>query len=584
MHAIRGIAVSPGIAFGRALTLSSTVDHVEYQTVAADLVAAELVRLQHAIEGTRTDLESLIAVTRDRLGEEPAKIFQFHLGLLSDEALLRMMRDDIQREHVVAEYAASEALRKFAATLRAVEDEVFQMKAADVVDVERRLVGKLMGASDERLRRLDGPVVVIARELTPTQAAELHRLRVVGFATDGGGLTSHTSIFARALGIPAVSGCVNATELTEEGDEVIVDGDTGSVIVRPNDEARRHYAIEARRTAARRKILKESASLEAITRDGVRIELLGNIELPEEIPRIFDHGGDGVGLYRTEFLHLTSPRVPTEQDHFEAYASAIEHSKGKTLTIRTLDLGADKYTQEHLEDPERNPFLGLRSIRYCLDRPAMFKVQLRALMRASALGPIRVMFPLVSTVMELRQAKMLLRDVSEELEEGGIPFDATVPIGIMIEVPSAAIMARSFAGEADFFSIGTNDLIQYTLAVDRGNEKVASLYTPAHPAVIQLVKNVIRTARHAQIGVSLCGEMGGDPLFTMLLAGLGLRTLSMSPSQIPAIKKLVRSMDIGHCEWVARRVGSFESDRQVVTYLRDELRRIDPEALVGQLN
>ncbi|MDA0803337.1 MAG: phosphoenolpyruvate--protein phosphotransferase [Planctomycetota bacterium] len=584
MHAIRGIAVSPGIAFGRALTLSSTVDNVEYRTVAPDLVAAELVRLQHALESTCKDLDKLIEDTRTRLGDEPAKIFQFHRSILVDASLLKMMRGDIEREHVVAEYAASEALRKFAATLRAVEDEAFQSKAADVVDVERRLVSALMGASDERLKRLDGPVVVVAHELTPTQAAELHRLRVVAFATDGGGLTSHTSIFARALGIPAVTGCVNATDVIEEGDELIVDGDTGTVIVRPNDEARTHYSIEATRMAQRRKVLHDAAREEPVTRDGVRIELLGNIELAEEVPLIMENGGEGVGLYRTEYLYLTNARAPTEQEHFEAYTEALRHCAGRTLTIRTLDLGADKYTQEHLEEPERNPFLGLRSIRYCLSRPAMFKTQLRALLRASAHGPLKIMFPLVSSVMELRQAKMQLRDAAEELEEDGIPFQRDVQVGIMIEVPSAAIMARSFAGEADFFSIGTNDLIQYTVAVDRGNERVAHLYSPAHPAVLQLVKSVIKAAKHASIDVSLCGEMAGDPLFTLLLAGLGLRTFSMSPSQLPAIKKLVRGMDIGHCEWVARRVGSFESDRQVVNYLRDETRKIDPEALVGQLH
>ncbi len=584
MHAIRGIAVSPGIAFGRALTLSSTVDNVEFRTVAPDLVAAELVRLQHALESTCRDLDALVESTRARLGDEPAKIFEFHRSILQDDSLVRMMRGDIQREHVVAEYAASEALQKFAATLRAVEDEAFQSKAADVIDVERRLVGALMGASDERLKRLEGPVVVVAHELTPTQAAELHRLRVVAFATDGGGLTSHTSIFARALGIPAVTGCTNATELVEEGDELIVDGDTGTVIVRPNDEARAHYAVESGRTAQRRKALLSVAGEESITRDGVRIELLGNIELPEEIPFIFENGGEGVGLYRTEYLYLTTGRTPTEQEHFEAYVEAIRLCDGRPLTVRTLDLGADKYTQEHLEEPERNPFLGLRSIRYCLDRPAIFKTQLRAMLRASARGPLKVMFPLVSTVMELRQAKMHLRDVAEELEEEGVEFQRDMPVGIMIEVPSAAIMARSFAGEADFFSIGTNDLIQYTVAVDRGNQKVASLYSPAHPAVLQLIKSVIKAAKHSSIDVSLCGEMAGDPLFTILLAGLGLRTFSMSPSQLPSIKKLVRGMDIGHCEWVARRVGSFEADRQVINYLRDETRRIDPEALVGQLH
>jgi len=321
--------------------------------------------------------------------------------------------------------------------------------------------------------------------------------------------------------------------------------------------------------------------MKAETRDGTAITLLGNIEFPDEIPAVLANGGAGVGLYRTEFLFLTSPTEPLEDDHYAAYRRAIELLGGRPLTIRTLDLGADKYTQLRAEEPERNPFLGLRSIRYCLQNQPLFKTQLRAILRASVHGPVKVMFPLVSTVMELRQARMILNDVIEELEEEGVPFRADLPIGMMIEVPSAALMSKAFAREVSFFSIGTNDLIQYVLAVDRGNERVAPLYSGANPAVLQLVKSVVRSARRESIDVSICGELAGEPLYAMLLIGMGLRSLSMTPGQIPEIKKIVRLVDLEQCERLARRVGSFESERQVLNALRDELRAIAPDSTGG---
>ncbi|MCZ6836625.1 MAG: phosphoenolpyruvate--protein phosphotransferase, partial [Planctomycetota bacterium] len=300
-----------------------------------------------------------------------------------------------------------------------------------------------------------------------------------------------------------------------------------------------------------------------------------------EIPMLLKQGGEGVGLYRTEFLYLTSKDEPTEEELFQTYKRCVEMLDGRTFTLRTLDLGADKYTQQRSEEPERNPFLGLRSIRYCLQNLPIFRTQLRAILRASAFGPIKVMFPLISIAMELRQAKMILNDVMEECQEEGIEFDRDIVIGMMIEVPSAALQASVFAQEVAFFSIGTNDLIQYTLAVDRGNEKVASLYSPANPAVIQLVKNVIRVGKRFNVDTSLCGEVAGESLYTMLLIGLGLRTLSLVSAKIPNVKRVIRSVDIPTCERLARKVGSFDSDRQVLNCLREELRNVLPETDVG---
>jgi phosphotransferase system enzyme I (PtsI) len=328
--------------------------------------------------------------------------------------------------------------------------------------------------------------------------------------------------------------------------------------------------------------MRDLATLESITQDGVRIKLMGNIEFAYEIEHVLVNGGDGVGLYRTEFQYLTRSDEPTEDDLFEEYRRCVEMLAGRPLTFRTADLGADKYRYDHMvEEPERNPVLGLRSIRYCLQNIPMFRTQLRAILRASALGPARIMFPLISTAMELRQAKMILADVMEECQEEGIGFDPEIEVGIMVEVPSCALMASVFAREVSFFSIGTNDLIQYTLAVDRGNERVANLYSGANPAVIRLVKDVIRASKRFQVDTSLCGEIAGETLYTMLLIGLGLRTLSLVPSQIPAVKRVIRSVDIPSCERLARKVGSFDSERQVLNCLRGDLERVLPEAEDG---
>lgn len=584
MEHIRGIAVAPGIVIGRAFLLGQVEAHVPHRNVGKEGVAAEVARLHVALEEAVADLIALRDRTESQLGVEAAKIFEFHIGLLKDRSLITQMRKHLEQHEVNAEVAVAEQFKHLAQQFRGMGNEVFRQKANDVIDLDRRVLGKLMGETESRLSKLTEPVVIVAHELTPSQTAGMDRNRVIGFATDLGGRTSHTSIVARALDIPAVVGCQRLSALAEDGDLIVVDGDTGVVIVRPDEPTLDRYRLEREKFSEFRASLRELRELPAETKDGVRIELLGNIEFPHEAESVLANGGDGVGLYRTEFLFLTRTREPSEDDHYHDYRRTIEILNGRPLTIRTLDLGADKYTQERAAEPERNPFLGLRSIRYCLQNKGIFKTQLRAIMRASVHGPLKVMFPLVSTVMELREAKMILRDVCEELDEERIAHRPDVPVGIMVEVPSAAIMARTFATEAAFFSIGTNDLIQYTLAVDRGNERVAHLYTGAHPAVLQLVKNVLRAGRRAGIDVSICGEIAGEPLYTMLLIGLGFRTLSLVPSQIPLIKRIIRSVDLDQCERLARKVGSFDSERQVLGHLRDELRRIDPGNLGGWLS
>jgi phosphoenolpyruvate-protein phosphotransferase (PTS system enzyme I) len=578
MELIKGIPVAPGVVIARAFVLDEGIDRVPFRQIAAGEVALHLERLTAAIDAAAVD----IAADRDRasakLGPEPAKIFEFHLGLMRDKTLIQPIRDRIAAERVSAEYATAEAFRGLAQQFRAMNSDVFRQKAADVMDLDYRILSKLRGESEDRLAKIHEPVIVVAHELTPAQASAIgHKEHVAGIATDAGGRTSHSSIVAASLGIPVVVGCQRLTQFVSEGDLLVVDGKSGVVIVRPDADTLSEYRKDVERMVGYQAGLRELVALPSITLDGTMIELLGNIEFPYEAEDVLEFGGDGVGLYRTEFLHLTSPTEPGELEHFMAYKTTLELLGGRPLTIRTLDLGADKYTQTRAEDPERNPFLGLRSIRYSLQNLGMFKTQLRAIMRASALGPIKIMFPLVSTVQELRQAKMVLNDVMEELEEENVPFDRAIPVGMMVEVPSAALMAPTFAREVSFFSIGTNDLIQYTLAVDRGNERVANLYSGASPAVLQLVKNVIRTGKRFRVPTSLCGEIAGDPLFTILLIGLGLRTLSLVPSQIPRVKRVIRSVDIGMCERLARRVGSFDSERKVMNCLRDALTTVSPE-------
>ena len=581
MLTVKGIPVSPGIVIARAFVLGEAETHIPQREIEEREIESELVRLDGALRDAGSDLVLLRDRTEQQLGREAAKIFGFHLGLAQDPALLGPMRERIRRDRVNAEVAVAESFKKVTDQFKAIGNDVFRQKANDVLDLERRVLGKLMGENESRLSALSEPVVIIAHELTPSQTAGMDRKKILAIATDLGGRTSHTSIVARAIEIPCVVGCQRVMQRAEDGDLVIVDGDTGVVVVRPDERTLEDYRGQQDRFSNYRKILRETANLEAVTKDGTRIRLLGNIEFPHEVENVLANGGDGVGLYRTELLYLTNDHEPSEDEQYRAYRHTLELLAGRPCTIRTLDLGADKYTQQRAHEPERNPFLGLRSIRYCLAHREMFKTQLRAILRASVHGPVKVMFPLVSTLMELRQAKMILNDVCEELEEEGIAFDRGIQTGIMVEVPSAALLARAFAQECAFFSIGTNDLIQYTLAVDRGNERVAHLYTGASPAVLYLVKQVVRAGRRAGIDVSLCGEIAGEAIYTMLLIGLGLRTLSLVPSQIPLIKRVVRSVDVHYCEELARRVGSFDSDRQVLTTLRDELRKIDPDSFGG---
>lgn len=582
MEVFKGIAVSPGIAIGRVFVLDDVRQRVPRRTVPAAQVAREKARLVEALHAARAELASLSQRAESQLGAEAAKIFAFHQLMLGDRKLIQPIEQAIDAERLTAEFAVQEQFRKLADMFAGLRDESFRTKIDDVWDLERRLLSHLIGEHRSGLARLDYQAVIVAPDLTPSQTASFQGKTVIGFATDQGGLTSHTAIFGRAMRIPAIVGLERLSEAAEDGDPIIIDGDRGVVILHPDEEAINAYRAYMAQAEAFALTLTDLAELPAQTLDGETIELLGNVEFADEVPTVRAHGGVGVGLFRTEFLWLTSDHEPTEDEQYQAYAQCIVEAQGGPVTLRTFDLGADKYTQERQHNPERNPFLGCRSIRYCLQNLAMFKRQLRAILRASAHGPAKIMFPLITTMLELRQAKMILRDVMEDLSDEGVPFDPQIKVGMMVEVPAAAIMSGSFAREVDFFSIGTNDLIQYTLAVDRTNEKVQGLYTAAHPAVLKLVKDVIRAARRVNIPVSCCGEVAGDPHYTMLLVGLGLRSLSATPSRLPYLKRVIRSVDIPQCERLARTACSFDSERQVTAFLRDRARKIIPESLDGR--
>lgn len=579
MQKLQGIAVSPGIAIGEALVMDNEGFRIPRRFLARDAVEDELDRLHRAFDAATVEIERNRDTVARELGSEYGAIFEAHLQMLRDPRLQSELEQMIRERHYSPEYALSRTLRRYVKVFQSLDSGYMAQRAGDIFDIEKRLLRNLLGRRREEISSLTSPVLILAHNLTPSETANLDRKFVRGFVTEVGGAGSHTAIVAEALEIPAVVGTGPFLTDLSGGDVVIIDGDQGLVILHPDEEtlARYRHEVEQRRAITAR--LESLRNLPAETADGVRIQLLGNIEFPHEVAHCIERGADGIGLYRTEFLYLGADEEPDEEAHYRAYVEVLQAMNQRPVVIRTLDLGADKLL-DHSPDEERNPFLGLRSIRLSLRNLPMFRTQLRAILRASALGDVRVMFPLISTMLELRQAKMVLADVMEDLDEHGIAFNRHIKVGMMVEVPSAVMMIDHFVAEVDFLSIGTNDLIQYTLAVDRSNKDVASLYTASDPAVIKLIEIAVNAARRRQIPVNLCGQMSGNSIYTLLLLGLGLRQLSVPPSAIPEIKKVCRSVTMGQCEAVARHVLTLENARDIKSFLKEELKKVLPE-LVG---
>jgi phosphoenolpyruvate-protein phosphotransferase (PTS system enzyme I) len=576
MEIKKGIAVSPGLAIAPALVLDAQEFRISQRRVEPGDVPHEVELFQKAVSGSIEEINQLRGQVADKHGQETARIFDFHLAILNDAQVRRRMEQSIVEQYYSAAYAVSLEMRRHVRDFLEINDQYFSERVKDVYDVEKRLLRHLVGGRKEGLAHLKTDAIVIAHDLTPSQTASLDRSHVLAFATDAGGLTSHTAIVARAQGLPAVVGLNDITADASPGDLIIVDGNRGIVIIDPDEHTLEEVRQQQEEHIRLEQNLSEIRSLPAVTRDDHRITLLGNIEFPHEVVECINSGAEGIGLYRTEFLYLSREREPTEEEHYDAYVTVLEAAGDRPVIIRTLDLGADKFTQARTREPERNPFLGCRSIRFCLRHLNIFKRQLRAILRASVKGNMKIMFPLLTQITELRQTRMILNDVMEDLEEEGQEFRRDIPIGVMIETPAAAIKARALASEVDFFSIGTNDLIQYTLAVDRGNERVASMYTSTDPAVLRLIRDVIRHGRRGGVGVSLCGEMAGQPEFTLLLLGLGLKTFSMNTHSIPEIKRVIRSVTMEQARAVARQVLKLDTDRQILSYLLEETRKVIP--------
>ncbi|MFH1718391.1 MAG: phosphoenolpyruvate--protein phosphotransferase [Planctomycetota bacterium] len=578
MEIKKGIAVSPGISIAKSLIIDSEDYRIPRRTIEPSQRMNEVQRVRNAFKDAIRELTEIESVQEQTDGGKIKDIFAVHLRFLHDRSLRKKITDAVHSESVTAEYAVSSVLREIAGHFSRQKDAYISERAADIYDIERRLLKQLLGKKRADIGLLAEEVVIVARELSPTRTAGFNKKFVKGIASDAGGRTSHAAIVARSLGIPAVVALEDFTECVRGGDTVIVDGNRGIVIVNPDEQTIRQYEEYSKEFAELGHRLDAIRQKPAVTRDGTKITLLGNIEFPDEAEVVLQKGGDGIGLYRTEFLYLNAQHEPTEQDHYEAYAQTVRTMPDRPIVIRTLDLGADKYTQRKRFAPEPNPFLGLRSIRFCLQNLTMFKTQLRAILRVSVLGDVKIMFPLITNRQELMQAKMILHDVMEDLDEESIKYNRDIPVGIMVETPSAALTAYSLARDVDFFSIGTNDLTQYTLAVDRGNELVSMLYSSVDPAVLRLIRTVIQDAHKMQIDLSVCGEMASEPEYIMLLLGLGVRTISITSPMIPEIKQVIRSVTMEDCNNVARKVLGMDSERQISSYLRNAARKILPEA------
>jgi phosphotransferase system enzyme I (PtsI) len=577
---LRGIGVSPGIAMGEAVLSSRVLFTARREAVPDERVPAELERIRRAMARTRNDLIVLQKDVRERMGDEPAFIFDAHLLILQDESLRAGLERIISEEKVKAEWALSQIHQKYEQIFEGIADEYFRQRKSDVSDVLAKIYRNLddkAPARDEDLARR----ILVAHDLMPSEAAlRLSHGQVPGVALDMGGMTSHTAILARSLNIPAVVGLHDATRFVRSGDYLIVDGTDGEVIVNPPPAVRKEFQSKRERYLSYRRELRKTAKLPSRTLDQVRFTPMANIELPEEVQMGFAYGAEGIGLFRSEFIFLQRTTLPTEEEHYETYARIAREARPAPVYIRTVDIGGEKSLPQLKIEQEPNPALGLRAVRLSLKNRDMFRTQLRAILRASALRNVRVLVPMVTEIEEVLEVKRLFREVKAECDERKIEYDRQIPLGVMIEVPAAAALADLLAKEVDYLSIGTNDLIQYFLAVDRSNEHVSYLYKPLHPAILRLVRSVIRTARREGKGVTVCGEMAADPVSALVLLGFGLTMFSMNPIFIPRIKRVLRSVEVRTVRRIVNAALELRTAQEIEEYIIEKVLVKHPQAFL----
>jgi phosphotransferase system enzyme I (PtsI) len=567
---LQGIPVSPGIAIGKVLIKKEQkIELIKKNNIN---VTEELEKLTNSIDIAREQINQLYTLTLNTIGEKEAEIFDAHNMILDDPEFLGQIREKVASENINVEWAIKEVLDNFVMIFENMDNEYMRERAADLKDVSNRVIRIILGVELNDFSKLEEEVIIIANDLTPSDTAQMDKEKVIGFIIEIGGRTSHTAIMARTLGIPAIVGVGNIIEFVENGDTIMFDGDNGEIIINPEEEEIEKYRVQIKQNEKIKTKLNQLKGCESVSEDGIKVELAANIGTPDDIESVIEYDGEGVGLFRSEFLYMNRDKLPSEEEQFNAYKKVAKRMKSKNVIVRTLDIGGDKELEYLSLEKETNPFLGYRAIRLCLGEKEIFKTQLRALLRASAYGNIKIMFPMISSIEELREAKGLLEEIKSELRDSKVQFNENIEVGIMIEIPAAALISDLLAKEVDFFSVGTNDLIQYMTAVDRMNQKISHLYNQYHPAVLRLINMVIDSGHKEGIWVGMCGEVAADPKMIPILLGMGLDEFSMSPISILKARWIINHTSQKAMKEIIKEVLMMSTGKEVEEFIDENIK------------